>query len=217
LHYTGYFNTFPAFDMQTGYAILDNTALGVVNQSINIAGSVGNMVVDFVIATGTLYEPYSGIVDNAAITTPVPYDDAVASVLGATGAGAARAGQHLAARHANMSRSSAAIEAGIKIELHHPDPLGLGGKFQQGLEALTPGLHAEFHSRLNDSLKTAGLPTLGGSPRGSKASWFDAFEADESLRGQVDQIVRDVSQGFDQDFGTALEQGFETSVAQRGR
>lgn len=123
-----------------------------------------------------------------------------------------KARQHLTARQFN--RSASAKAAGVIVGRHHPDPLALVGKYTQALENLTAGLHIEFHTRLDEALRTEGLPSLKGKS-GSKEVWPDLFANDPSLRGKVDAIQEKVSGEIDNEYGSDLGTAFANSVEDR--
>ncbi|MGH0346508.1 RHS repeat-associated core domain-containing protein [Sinorhizobium meliloti] len=79
LVYTGSYGLFPTSNIESGNVFVDNTVLGMVNQVMNIGVSAGNVAADALLGLGESYGPYSGTVDNAAVTTPFPHDNFLAA------------------------------------------------------------------------------------------------------------------------------------------
>ncbi|TIQ16783.1 MAG: RHS repeat-associated core domain-containing protein, partial [Mesorhizobium sp.] len=57
-----------------------DTSIRSLDVGLNSLASAANLVAGPVVDLGAAYEPYADVVNNAAMTTPVPFDDAVAAV-----------------------------------------------------------------------------------------------------------------------------------------
>ncbi|MBD9598140.1 RHS repeat-associated core domain-containing protein, partial [Ensifer sp. ENS05] len=109
LVYTGTYQHVQPLDLRSGYALLDNTVLGMINQAANVVVSGANLVADPLLTTGEVYAPYSGPVDNFSMTTPIPYDDAAAAGLKTLAVAAASSKAAKAARMAEFYVDPSAV------------------------------------------------------------------------------------------------------------
>lgn len=101
---------------------------------------------------------------------------------------------------ADISAAKAAAKA---FHDHHPEPKYMGGPKNQELVRIEDELHRRFHNMLARAQREAGFPRVGGRG-GSKAVWDDHFDRNPGSRDKAMEILRRISQEFDEAYGTNI-------------
>jgi hypothetical protein len=102
-----------------------------------------------------------------------------------------------------IAERSAAKAAAKALHNHHPEPKYMGGAEKQELEQITDALHRTFHSMLAKAQREAGFPPVGGKS-GSAIAWGRYFRLNPTRRKEAMDILRSVSQKFDEIHGTSI-------------
>lgn len=81
LCYGGIYGAATCSNVVVGNSFVDNLVLGPTNQVLNGFVSVANVGADAFISVSTVIAPHGPMLDNMAMTTPIPGDDILAHTI----------------------------------------------------------------------------------------------------------------------------------------